>query len=63
MLTGWRGARVQLFRLTEQPLDSSFATLFQRNLYTLAIGLAHSRGLGADQIAESYRRCAPFPLL
>ncbi|BGP37077.1 Vacuolar protein sorting-associated protein 11 [Rhodotorula kratochvilovae] len=46
----------KLFRLTEQPLESLFATLFQRNLYTLAISLAHSRGLGADQIAESYRR-------
>ncbi|GAA6048078.1 hypothetical protein JCM3770_000180 [Rhodotorula araucariae] len=46
----------KLFRLTEQPLESSFATLFQRNLYTLAISLAQSRGLGADEIAENYRR-------
>ncbi|GAA5850787.1 hypothetical protein JCM9279_003922 [Rhodotorula babjevae] len=46
----------KLFRLTEQPLETSFSTLFQRNLYTLAISLAHSRGLGADTIAENYRR-------
>ncbi|KPV76750.1 uncharacterized protein RHOBADRAFT_48072 [Rhodotorula graminis WP1] len=46
----------KLFRLTEQPLETSFSTLFQRNLYTLAISLAHSRGLGGDVIAENYRR-------
>lgn len=46
----------QLFRLSEQPLKDSFATLFQRNLFTLAIGLAQSRGLGKDEVADIYRR-------
>lgn len=48
----------QLFRLGEQPLKESFATLFQRNLYTLAIGLAQSRGAGQDDVADIYKRCA-----
>ncbi|KWU41691.1 hypothetical protein RHOSPDRAFT_22507, partial [Rhodotorula sp. JG-1b] len=46
----------QLFRLSEQPLKDSFATLFQRNLFTLAIGLAQSRGVGKDEVADIYRR-------
>ncbi|BGP53141.1 hypothetical protein JCM8202_004725 [Rhodotorula sphaerocarpa] len=46
----------KLFRLGEQPLRESFATLFQRNLYTLAIGLAQSRGAGQDDVADIYKR-------
>ncbi|BGP22003.1 vacuolar membrane protein [Rhodotorula toruloides] len=46
----------KLFRLTEQPLQDSMATLFQRNLYTLAISLAKSRGMSESEVAEIYRR-------
>lgn len=51
---------LQLFRLGEQPLKDSFATLYQRNLYTLAIGLAQSRGVGPEEVAEIYRRWAAY---
>ncbi|GAA5881447.1 hypothetical protein JCM3774_005086 [Rhodotorula dairenensis] len=46
----------KLFRLSEQPLKDSFAVLFQRNLFTVAIGLAQSRGVGEDELADIYRR-------
>ncbi|GJN87743.1 hypothetical protein Rhopal_000698-T1 [Rhodotorula paludigena] len=46
----------KLFRLTEQPIQQSFETLFQRNLFTLGISLAHSRGLGEGEVADIYRR-------
>ncbi|GAA5997060.1 tethering complex subunit PEP5 [Rhodotorula paludigena] len=46
----------KLFRLTEQPIEQSFETLFQRNLFTLGISLAHSRGLGEREVADIYRR-------
>jgi hypothetical protein len=48
--------QIQLFRLTEQPLSNSLGQLYQRNLYTLAISLAQSRGLASSEIAEIYRR-------
>lgn len=32
------------------------STLFQRNLYTLAISLANSRGMSESEVAEIYRR-------
>lgn len=50
----------QLFRLGEQSLKDSFSTLYQRNLYTLAIGLAQSRGVGPEEVAEIYRRWAAY---
>ncbi|GAA5861905.1 hypothetical protein JCM1840_006870 [Sporobolomyces johnsonii] len=46
----------KLFRLFERPLQSSLSTLFQRNLYTLAVSLAQSRGLGKPEVGEIYRR-------
>ncbi|GAA6048699.1 hypothetical protein NBRC10513_000711 [Rhodotorula toruloides] len=46
----------KLFRLAEQPLQDSMSTLFQRNLYTLAISLAKSRGMSESEVAEIYRR-------
>ncbi|GAA5991450.1 hypothetical protein JCM10908_005710 [Rhodotorula pacifica] len=46
----------KLFRLSEQTLKDSFSILFQRNLFTLAIGLAQSRGVGKDEVADIYRR-------
>ncbi|GAA5856509.1 hypothetical protein JCM8547_008777 [Rhodosporidiobolus lusitaniae] len=46
----------KLYRLTEQPLSASLAQLYQRNLYTLAVSLAQSRGLSSSEVAEIYRR-------
>ncbi|GAA6007958.1 hypothetical protein JCM11491_006556 [Sporobolomyces phaffii] len=46
----------QLHRLTEQPLQNSLVTLYQRSLYTLAISLAKSRGLGQSELGEIYRK-------
>ncbi|SGY38774.1 BQ5605_C003g02069 [Microbotryum silenes-dioicae] len=46
----------KLFRLSEQPLQSSLATMYGKNLYTLAISLAQSRKVGASEVAEIYRR-------
>ncbi|GAA5854596.1 hypothetical protein JCM5353_006524, partial [Sporobolomyces roseus] len=46
----------QLYRLTEQPLQNSLITLYQRSLYTLAISLAKSRGLGESEVGEIYRK-------
>ncbi|GAA5978916.1 hypothetical protein JCM5350_004175 [Sporobolomyces pararoseus] len=46
----------QLHRLTEQPLQNSLVTLYQRSLYTLAISLAKSRGLGQSEVGEIYRK-------
>ncbi|GAA5909486.1 hypothetical protein JCM6882_002656 [Rhodosporidiobolus microsporus] len=46
----------KLYRLTEQPLSSSLSQLYQRNLYTLAVSLAQSRGLPDSDVAEIYRR-------
>ncbi|GAA5840938.1 hypothetical protein JCM11251_007644 [Rhodosporidiobolus azoricus] len=46
----------KLYRLAEQPLSSSLSQLYQRNLYTLAISLAQSRGLPQNEVAEIYRR-------
>ncbi|GAA6024344.1 hypothetical protein JCM10207_003311 [Rhodosporidiobolus poonsookiae] len=46
----------KLHRLTEQPLANSLSVLYQRNLFTLAISLAQSRGLGHSEVAEIYRR-------
>ncbi|KAI5476765.1 vacuolar membrane protein, partial [Pseudohyphozyma bogoriensis] len=51
---GVEGGKV--FKLTEQPLASSLSTLFQKNLYTLAISLARSRGCAVSEVAEIYRR-------
>ncbi|GAA6064060.1 hypothetical protein JCM10212_006796, partial [Sporobolomyces blumeae] len=46
----------QLHRLTEQPLQNSLSTLYQRNLFTLAVSLAKSRGLSEPDVGEIYRR-------
>ncbi|GAA5924401.1 tethering complex subunit PEP5 [Sporobolomyces koalae] len=46
----------QLHRLTEQPIQNSLVTLYQRSLYTLAISLAKSRGLGQPVVGEIYRK-------
>ncbi|GAA5984811.1 hypothetical protein JCM11641_002746 [Rhodosporidiobolus odoratus] len=46
----------RLFRLTEHPLQDSLQQLCQRNLFTLAVGLAQSRGLGSSEVAEINKR-------
>lgn len=46
----------QFYRINEQPIANSLSTLFSRNLYTLAISLALSRGLSVSEIGEIYRR-------
>ncbi|GAA6040097.1 hypothetical protein JCM8097_002027 [Rhodosporidiobolus ruineniae] len=46
----------KLFRLIEQPLANSLQQLYQRNLYTLAISFAQSRGLSGSEVAEIYKR-------
>lgn len=47
---------LQLYRLSEQPLQTSLSTLFSRSLYTLAISLAQSRKVLASEVADIYRR-------
>lgn len=54
--SGLTSRREQLHRLTEQPLQNSLVTLYQRSLYTLAISLAKSRGLGQSEVGEIYRK-------
>ncbi|GAA5927976.1 hypothetical protein JCM10213_000940 [Rhodosporidiobolus nylandii] len=46
----------RLYRLVENPLPSSLAQLYSRNLYALAVGVAQSRGLGREEVADIYRR-------
>ncbi|KAK4049678.1 Vacuolar protein sorting-associated protein 11 [Microbotryomycetes sp. JL201] len=50
----------QLYRLAEQPLQSSLSELFSRNLYTLAVSLAQSRDMFPSEIAEIQRRYGDF---
>ncbi|BGP13056.1 Vacuolar protein sorting-associated protein 11 [Rhodosporidiobolus nylandii] len=49
----------RLYRLVENPLPSSLAQLYSRNLYALAVGVAQSRGLGREEVADIYRRYVP----
>lgn len=50
-------------KLVEQSLSISLSTLFVRNLYTLAVSLAKSRGLPKDELGEIYRRFVSLFLL
>ncbi|KAM0787031.1 hypothetical protein ACM66B_006297 [Microbotryomycetes sp. NB124-2] len=50
----------QLYRLAEQPLQTSLSELFSRNLFTLAASLAQSRGVSASEVAEIQRRYGDY---
>lgn len=50
----------KLSRLDEQSTQTKLETLYRRNLYTLAITLARSQGLGEAGIADIHRRYGDY---
>lgn len=50
----------KLSRLDEQSTQTKLETLYRRNLYTLAITMARSQGLGEAGIADIHRRYGDY---
>nr|KIR44800.1 vacuolar membrane protein [Cryptococcus bacillisporus CA1280] len=54
------GGNGKLSRLDEQSTQTKLETLYRRNLYTLAITMARSQGLGEAGIADIHRRYGDY---
>ncbi|WVW84968.1 hypothetical protein I302_107004 [Kwoniella bestiolae CBS 10118] len=54
------GGNSKLTRLTEHSTSAKLDVLYRRNLYTLAISLARSQGMGESGVADIHRRYGDY---